>query len=112
MSKYNARPVEIDGIRFASTAEGKRYRELKLLEAAGKIGDLQLQVKHVLVKPFKHAGRKYQGVAYVSDFEYIDLATSERIVEDVKGVITSVYRIKRALLLTQNPWINFIEVKA
>lgn len=49
-SKYHAKPVTIDGIRFASKKEGNRYCELKALTRAGKISDLQLQVPFILSK--------------------------------------------------------------
>jgi len=39
-AKYRAEPVIIDGVRFASKKEGKRYGELKLLEVAREISDL------------------------------------------------------------------------
>ena len=40
-SKYHAQPVEIDGVRFDSQKEARRYSELRLLERAGEIKDLQ-----------------------------------------------------------------------
>ena len=43
MNKYKAKPLTVDGIRFASQREGSRYRELKLLEKAGQITGLELQ---------------------------------------------------------------------
>ena len=39
-NKYRAQPVTIDGIRFASKGEAKRYSELLLLQRAGDITDL------------------------------------------------------------------------
>jgi dsDNA-binding SOS-regulon protein len=42
-NKYLNKKTEIDGITFASKKEAKRYSELKLLEKAKKIEDLQLQ---------------------------------------------------------------------
>ena len=41
MSKFNARSVEIDGHRFDSAAEGRRYATLAALERAGKIAELE-----------------------------------------------------------------------
>ena len=49
MRKYKNNPVEYDGISFDSKREAKRYAELKLLERAGKITDLQRQVKFELI---------------------------------------------------------------
>ena len=57
-SKYHAKPVTIDGIRFASKKEGSRYCELKALTRAGKISDLQLQVPFILSKAHRRTGEK------------------------------------------------------
>ena len=49
MNKYHNKKTEVDGIIFDSKKEANRYIELKMLERAGKIHDLQLQVKlHLL----------------------------------------------------------------
>lgn len=50
-SKYGNEPVWIDGIRFDSKAEGKRYAELKLLQAAGEIAELKFQPKFKMTVP-------------------------------------------------------------
>lgn len=39
--KYHAKPTTVDGIRFASKAEARRYSELRLLEKAGEIKNLE-----------------------------------------------------------------------
>lgn len=93
MNKYRNKPAEIDGIRFASMAESRRYGELKLLERAGEISDLKLQPRYRLqVNGFKIAD-------YVADFSYLDKKNKFAIVvEDVKGVRTPVYLLKKKLL--------------
>ena len=48
-SKYGAKKVEIDGIIFDSKKEGRRYQELKMLQKAGEISNLQRQVKYILI---------------------------------------------------------------
>lgn len=90
--KYNAQPTEVDGIKFASIKEGKRYRDLKLLELAGRIRDLRLQVEYEL-NPSGDFSYKY-----VADFVYIDTVTGEEVVEDVKGNRTREYKRKRKLM--------------
>lgn len=45
-SKYGNRKTEIDGFVFDSKRETERYQQLKLLEAAGEIVDLRMQVKY------------------------------------------------------------------
>lgn len=98
-SKYRNQPIVIDGIRFASRAEGKRYQELNLLQFTGEIHSLVLQPR------FKLKG-KNGGVicTYVGDFQYADRRQhagddGHFVVEDVKGVKTDAFRIKAALFL-------------
>lgn len=95
--KYNAKPLEFEGFRFDSKKELKRYLELKMLEKAGKIKDLQLQPVFLLQEGFK---RKitHRAITYRADFEYID-EKGNRVVEDVKGVETPVFKIKKKLFL-------------
>lgn len=91
-SKYGATPTMVDGIRFDSAKEARRYAELKLLERAGEIQSLYLQPKYELrvgdgfVDPI---GR------YVADFSYTDARTGEVVIEDVKGFKTPLYRWKK-----------------
>ena len=90
--KYGAIPTTIDGIRFASKGEAGRYKELKLLEKAKKIRDLELQPKFPLVVAGTHIAH------YIADFRYFDLEAGREIIEDFKGVRTSTYRIKKKLV--------------
>ncbi|MGF7108235.1 DUF1064 domain-containing protein [Treponema pedis] len=95
-----------DGIVFASRSEMKRYQELKMLEKAGVISDLELQPKFLLVPATEKGGK---AVHYVADFAYIK--DGQKIYEDVKGVQTEVYKLKKKLLLWQYPDIYFYENK-
>ena len=115
MSKYHAKKTEVDGIVFDSLKEAKRYQQLKLMEKAGIICNLKRQVKYELV-PAQYMNGKCieRAVTYTSDFEYDELIKARQrtvmvyddsktigrhIVEDVKGVQTDVYKIKRKLML-------------
>lgn len=90
--KYHAVPITVDGIRFASTKEGTRYRELRLLARAGEIWELELQPVFPLQVPVPGGCAQWVG-NYVADFSY---QTREgRVVEDVKGVKTPLYRWKK-----------------
>ena len=51
MKYNNTRPV-VDGIKFDSKREAERYKELKLLERAGKISDLILQPRFELLPKY------------------------------------------------------------
>ena len=96
MTKYNNRKVCIDGVVFDSKREAARYRELKLLERAGEIAELRLQVPFTLLP--KQPGE--QAVKYIADFSYLDKRQDwAQVVEDTKGVKTPLYVVKRKLML-------------
>jgi hypothetical protein len=89
-NKYGARKTEVDGITFDSAKEAKRYGELKLLERAGEIAELELQPKYDLTVK----GQKV--CTYKADFRYFEHGCE--VVEDVKGMRTPVYRLKKKLM--------------
>ena len=91
-SKYRAKKETVDGITFDSRKEASRYRQLKLMEKAKAIQDLQLQVKFPLIPKSKY-GRE---VKYIADFVYYD--QGKMVVEDTKGFKTDVYKLKKRLL--------------
>lgn len=99
-SKYNARKTMVDGIKFDSKKEARRYEELKLQENVGVISHLQLQPKFRLLDGFKHRGETIRPINYFADFSYID-AEGNEVVEDVKGKKTDVYNIKKKLFLNK-----------
>ena len=90
--KYGAKPVTIDGHRFPSQAEGRRYEELKLLRDNGAIKGLELQPRYKIRIGGIHV------TTYVADFRYVDIETGETVVEDVKGFVTDVYKLKKKLV--------------
>jgi hypothetical protein len=112
VSKYHSTKTVVDGITFDSKAEAKRYGELLLLQKAGEIRELELQPEYVLVYPFVYQGKKYCGVKYRADFRYrIIRGIQGIIVEDVKGHRTALYQVKKQMLLSKYPDINFVEVE-
>ena len=108
MNKYGAKRITCNGIRHDSKAEQRRWYELQLMERAGEIRDLKRQVKHELIPAQSDSSGKLleRAVCYISDFEYIDNRTGKCVVEDVKGVRTKEYIIKRKLML----WIYKIRI--
>lgn len=98
-SKYRAVKTSVDGITFASKAEARRYQELKLLLEAKQISFMELQPKFVLADPVTINGRRRPALKYVADFAYF--TPSGRVVEDVKGMLTPAYKIKRHLMKSQ-----------
>ena len=97
-SKYKAVKTEINGIEFDSKKEARRYKELKILEKADEIKSLELQPRFLLQEKFKYNGKTIRKIEYVADFRYID-KEGKTIVEDVKGMKTEVYKIKKKIFL-------------
>jgi len=87
----------MDGIVFDSRMEMIRYSELKLLLKAGEIRELSLQPKYVLLEGFTRRGKNYLPIHYIGDFLYYDVKKKRKVVEDVKGVETEVFKIKQKL---------------
>ena len=86
-----------DGVIFSSKAEMRRYLELKLMEKAGKIRGLTLQPKFLLFPSFYRKGVFHHSLNYIGDFLYYDMEKKRKVVEDVKGVETEVFKIKYKL---------------
>ncbi len=110
MTKYRNRPVTIDGMRFASQAEGARYVHLRTLQRAGHITELQFQVPYELAPAvmIRGAKRKTPALRYFADFTYID-ALGLTHVEDVKGgKNTQAFVIKRHLMACRGVHITEI----
>ena len=102
MNKFNAKKVTIDNITFASTKEGARYCQLKLMQKAGMISNLEWQKPYELI-PAQYEGKKCveRAVKYYADFVYKE--KGETIVEDVKGCkrgnIYQLFVLKRKMML-------------
>lgn len=116
MTKYHNRKTTKNGYAFDSKKEADRYIELSMLEKAGKIQNLQRQVKFVLIPTQYESYERYgktgkrlkdgkkcveKACTYVADFVYED-ANGNRIVEDCKGYRTKEYKIKRKLMLKEH----------
>lgn len=102
-AKYNARPTTIDGIRFASQAEARRYHELRLLVMAGEIGELVCHPAWILYPADKRRGLK--AIRYTADFQYSE--NGRVVVEDVKGIITRDASLRMNIFQRQHPEIEF-----
>ena len=97
-SKYGNKKVEVNGILFDSKREARRYLDLKAMEVAGQITNLQLQVKYTLIPRQKIDGVVIEReVAYVADFVYEK--NGKTVVEDAKGHRTDTYILKRKMML-------------
>jgi len=89
-NKYNAIKTTVDGIKFDSKKEAARYQALKLMESNGHISELSLQPKFDLIVNGTKIG------FYKADFKY--LTALGVVVEDVKGMKTPVYNLKKKMI--------------
>jgi hypothetical protein len=90
-TKYRAKAVTVDGIRFPSRLEANRYGQLKLLERAGEISGLTLQPEYPITVNGVNCG------TYKADFRYVEKANGT-VIEDTKGFATPVYKLKKKLV--------------
>src|SRR6185437_9515057 len=118
-SKFGAEPTIVDGIRFASKAEARRYGELRRLERAGEISQLECQPKWkfsvngvpVLIRSEGYPNGRQ--ASFKADFRYFDAKDGRMVVEDVKGgraTRTEAYALRKALLEAMHPTIRVVEV--
>lgn len=98
-NKYHNRKTIVDGIKFDSKREAARYQELKLLEQSGEIVHLELQPVLILQDKFQHNGKTIRAITYKADFAYYDLKTDQAVIEDVKGMETDVFKLKKKKFL-------------
>lgn len=112
MRKYRNRKTTVYGVEFDSRKEAARYQELRLLQFAGHISELEIQKEYELIpaqyETFPRYGKNGQRlkdgkrciekpVKYKADFVYKE--NGVEVVEDTKGVKTKDYIIKRKLML-------------
>jgi hypothetical protein len=88
---------------FDSAKEARRYQQLRLEERAGHVRDLKMQVTFQ-INSHTASGGVVTIAKYVADFTYDRLINGQwtAIVEDVKGVQTDVFRLKRKLVEAQH----------
>lgn len=110
-NKYHAKKVTLDGIRFDSKKEACRWAELKVMEKAGLIKELERQVRFCLIPTIvgENGKVRQRETNYVADFRYYEKQGEhwEQVVEDAKGIRTDVYKIKKKLML----WRYGIEIR-
>ena len=110
-SKYGAVKTVVHGIRFDSKAEAERYLVLLQDQREGRIIDLRLQVPVLLWGRdgpiLTDSGKKQR--TWRADFSYVEKGpngTSVLTYEDVKGMATPEFLLKKAILNAQG-----VEVK-
>jgi len=97
---------EEDGHRFGSDLEWARYRQLKLLLAAGEITDLRVHPRFELLPRKRDCyGNWHKAVHYTADFQYVE-KTGHVVVEDTKGCITDDAALRMRMLWQWHPEID------
>ncbi len=118
-NKYHNRKIEINGIRFDSRKEAKRYVQLMHAMRVGAIRDLRLQVDFTIQEAYTDwHGKRIRAIRYRADFAYnltgllpfgisaedrdvwsrYIMSGTETVIEDVKGVKTQAYKMKEKLM--------------
>ena len=96
-SKYRNVKTKYDGINFDSKKECERYKVLKQWQQKGLIKNLVLQPKFLIAESVQLDGKKQRARYYIADFMYQD-QDNNQVVEDVKGMKTDIYKLKRHLV--------------
>jgi hypothetical protein len=101
-NKFNAKAQIVDGVRFASQKEARRYCELKLLRDAGRIQRLELQPRFDLEVVSK-TGECVKVGRFTADFAYEEWPAWQRVIEDVKSQPskTEAYRLRKRIVEAQ-----------
>lgn len=105
--KYRNKKVVVDGHKFDSMKEMRRYQKLMIFVRTGIIKDLELQPAFKIslggtVDPV--TGRKMAARKFTADFKYFDTSLDVVVVEEVKSPGTAkevAYRLRRQLFLEQ-----------
>jgi hypothetical protein len=107
--KYHNIKTVIDGIKFDSVKESKRYAYLNLLKRAGEIKSVEHHKKYVLLESFTNAqGIHRSPISYTPDF-VVTRNDGTIYAEDIKGaeeIITDLFSIKRKLFEKRYPEIE------
>lgn len=118
VKNIQATKTVIDDIEFASKFEAERYAELKWLEIAGEIHNLQTHVKFLLengdVKVRELRGSKIR--SYTVDFLYAEQTDSPEapyrlVAEDTKGITTPVASLRISIFKALYPHIDMRVIK-
>ena len=98
-NKYWNQKAIVDWITFDSVKEATFYKQLKILEKADKIKNLELQPVYILQDSFKYKWKTIRAIKYIADFSYIDIDKNTQVIIDVKWYKNEVYNLKKKLFL-------------
>ena len=121
-NKYHNELTVVNGIRFDSRKEARRYEQLMLAMELGAIKDLRLQVDFTLIEAYTdYTGKRCRALRYAADLTYIvaaagydrlaalgyedieywrSVGVGTKVIEDAKtrGTKTQVYINKKKMM--------------
>ena len=99
VNKFNARKVEIDGIKFDSQKEARRYQELLLLQKAGEVMRFDVHPRYTLWANAPEYQRLSVLIGHYSPDFYVLYSSGEVVIEDVKSEPskTTAYRLRKKI---------------
>lgn len=107
-NKYHNKKVQYDEMTFDSKKEYSYYLKYKLMEQAGEIHDLKMQVPFTLIETFKLQDKTYRKTIYKADFTFVDKEGKYHVIDvKSKATRTQVYQLKKKLLA----WKYGIEIE-
>ena len=107
-NKYHNKKVQYDKMTFDSKKEYSYYLKYKLMEQAGEIKDLKMQVPFTLIETFKLQDKTYRKTIYKADFTFVDKEGKYHVIDvKSKATRTQVYQLKKKLLA----WKYGIEIE-
>ena len=94
-NKYFAKKTVAMGLKFDSRWEAERWGQLKAMERAGVVTQLERQIKYELsINDVKICD-------YIADFRYLleeENGLSKLVVEDAKGILTPEFKLKKKMM--------------
>lgn len=118
--KFRNKPEKVDGIKFQSRKEARRYEELLMAEKMGLISELKVHPRFPInldnwVTPNGQIIGHAHICDYIADFSY--LKNGRRVVEDTKGkdprtgwnTRTEAYKLKKIMMRIING-IDVVEI--
>jgi hypothetical protein len=103
--KHGNHIVVVDGEKFHSMGEYRRWCELQLEQRAGRITDLERQVAYELVPTLRRPGQRTEpALRYTVDYRYREDGTV--VCEEYKGHPDAAWKIRRRLFIWLYPDIT------
>tara|TARA_R100000149_G_scaffold57613_1_gene26585 strand:+ start:36 stop:413 length:378 start_codon:yes stop_codon:yes gene_type:complete len=94
-NKYFAKKTVAMGLKFDSRWEAERWGQLKAMERAGVVTQLERQITYDLsINDVKICN-------YIADFRYLleeEDGLSRLVVEDAKGILTPEFKLKKKMM--------------